>query len=355
MTGPKAHIDLAALVENWRMLGGRAAPASAAAVVKADAYGLGAMQVGAALMRAGCRRFYVAWPEEGARLRQLDPVLGRGPEIAVFHGPTADSIDLFARHDLQPVLNSFDQIALWKKHGDPGRPVALHLDTGMNRLGVHQRDWPAAQQLLPDPAWIVSHLASPDEPTWASNERQLTFFRRAVELWPKAKRSFSSSAGVYLGPSYHFDEIRPGIGLYGGGPIPPNGEAPRPVVTLTAPILQVRRISPGEEVGYGGTSKAGAEGVIAALGVGYADGFLRSGSSRAHGYIRGEKRQVIGRVSMDLTMIDVTGLDVAVGDDVELLGPHMPIAEQAEAMGTIDYEILTRLGSRVTRSYSGAA
>jgi alanine racemase len=335
------------------MLGRRAAPAQAAAVVKADAYGLGALQVGAALMKAGCRRFYVAWPQEGAKLRALAPVAGQGIEIAVFHGPSADNIDTFAKYDLQPVLNSLEQVRLWRDKGEPRRPVALHVDTGMNRLGVHERDWAEAKRLLPEPAWLVSHLASPDMPDYASNERQLAGFQRAVAMWPKAKTSFSSTAGVYLGSRYHFDEIRPGIGLYGGGPVPRDGDGPQPVVTLTAPVLQVRSISPGEEVGYGGTSKAGAEGVIAALGIGYADGFLRSASSRGYGFIGGEKRQIVGRVSMDLTMIDVTGLDVAVGDEVEMLGPHMPIAEQAEAMGTIDYEILTRLGSRIARSYVG--
>lgn len=352
MTGPKAHIDLGALVANWRMIGRRAAPAAAAAVVKADAYGLGAAQAARALLKAGCRRFYVAWPEEGARLRQA---LMAGPEIAVFHGPTADTVPLFHEHDLQPVLNSLDQIKLWRDQGDPGQRTALHLDTDMNRLGVHQRDWGAAQQFLSDPTWIVSHLSSPDRPDFSSNERQLMFFERAFQLWPRARKSLSSSAGVYLGSPYHFDEVRPGIALYGGGPTPPDGRAPQPVVTLTAPVLQVRRVVPGESVGYGGTFMAGSEGVIAALGIGYADGFLRSGSSRAHGYIKGEKRQVIGRVSMDLTMLDVTGLKVEVGDEAELLGAHMPINEQAEAMGTIDYEILTRLGPRVTRSYSGGA
>lgn len=348
---PKVHINLGALVENWRMLARRAAPAEAAAVVKADAYGLGAARCAAALLKAGCRRFYVAWPHEGAALREA---LGPGPEIAVFHGPTADTLALFQRHALQPVLNSLEQIRLWRDSGAT-IPFAIHLDTGMNRLGIHARDWAAAGEALGPlrPDHLVSHLASPDEPENLLNAQQLYLFQSAIPLFPATKKSFSSTGGVYLGHPFAFDEIRPGIGLYGGGPVPASGPAPLPVVTLTAHILQVREVGRGETTGYGASWTSDGPRTLATLGIGYADGFLRAASNRGYGVCRGQKRPILGRVSMDLIMLDVTGLGAAAGDEVELLGPAMPLAEQAAAMNTIDYELLTRLGPRIARFYSG--
>jgi alanine racemase len=348
-----AHINLAALADNWRMLAKRAAPAQAAAVVKANGYGLGADRVGQVLAEAGARRFYVAWPDEGADLRAA---LGPDPEIAVFHGVDTQSLPLFGQARLQPVINTLDQLALWLAPTRPG-PYAIHLDTGMNRLGLSAAEWALADRLSQTrpPSHIVSHLACPDEPDHPMNEQQLQRFQAAADLWPGAKRSFASTAGVYLGPRYHFDEVRPGIGLYGGGPAPPQGPGPKTVLRLTAPILQVRDVQPGETTGYGGSWTATRPTRLATLGTGYADGFLRSASNKGYGVIRGERRPILGRVSMDLLMLDVTGLDVAVGEDVELIGPALLIGEQADAMSTIDYEILTRLGRRATRIYSGTA
>lgn len=335
------------------MLAKRAGPAEAAAVVKADAYGLGAAEAGRALAKAGCRRFYVAWPAEGEALRAA---IGAGPEIAVFHGPSTDTLDMFRKHDLQPVLNSLEQIALWRREGEASRAFALHLDTGMNRLGVHARDWAAADAALGPlrPRHLLSHLVSPDIPESPLNAQQLFLFESAIPAWAGAKKSLSSTGGVYLNPRFCFDEVRPGIGLYGGGPTPPSGPAPLPVVTLTAHILRIGDVGRGETTGYGASWTSDGARRLATLGIGYADGFLRSASNRGYGVVKGEKRPIVGRVSMDLTMLDVTGLDVAVGDEVELLGAAMPIAEQAAAMGTIDYEILTRLGPRFARSYAGA-
>jgi alanine racemase len=351
VTSPSARIDLSALVANWRMLGRRAAPAEAAAVVKADAYGLGAGPVTQALAKAGCRRFYVAWPEEGVEVRKA---VGAGPGIAVFHGPAADTIRLFAEAQLEPVLNSLDQIGLWIGAG--AGPAALHVDTGMSRLGVAEADWRAAATAWPTPTRLVSHLACADEPDGEpKNQSQLDALGRASTFWPNAKRSFSATGGAYLGPRYAMDEIRPGIGLYGGGPIPADGEAPLPVVTLTAPILQLREIGPGETIGYGATFTAKQRHTLATLGIGYADGFLRAASNRGYGVVRGARRPILGRVSMDLIVMDVTGVSAAVGDEVELMGANLPLHDQAQAMGTIDYELLTRLGPRIRRTYVGGA
>ena len=349
MVGPRLHIDLDAIVANWRAVQQRVAPAGAAAVVKADAYGLGADRVARALAMAGCSTFYVAWPAEGVALRR---VLGSAPTILVFHGVTRDTLALFASHDLQPVLNDLAQIDLWLGSNAPSQPAAIHIDTGMNRLGLSEADWPAAARRFPTPSRLISHLACGDEMNEA-NAAQLARFEAGSRLWPGAPRSLSATGGVYLGRPYHFDEVRPGVGLYGGGPAPTTGPQPAVVVTLTAPILQVRDVRKGESIGYGCSWTANVDTRTATIGLGYADGYLRSASNRAQAYVKGQKRPVLGRVSMDLAVVDVTGLSVSPGDDIELIGPNMPLSEVADAMGTIDYEILTRLGSRLDRRYSG--
>lgn len=349
MAAPRLHIDLDALVANWRMLQRRVEPAYAAAVVKADAYGLGAKQVAAALRRAGCSRFYVAWPQEGASLRRD---LGPAPDILVFHGPTQDTLDLFQMYNLQPVLNHLEQIELWLSANVSPPPAALHVDTGMNRLGVPESHWATAARLFPKPTRLVSHLACGDEIS-PHNATQLERFQRARALWPGIPASLSATGGSYLGKDYQCDEVRPGIALYGGGPTPAEGSAPHTVVTLTASILQVRDVSKGETAGYGCTWTAEADAQLATIGLGYADGYLRSASNKAHVVVQGQKRPIVGRVSMDLIIVDVTGLSVSPGDETEVLGPNMPLSEVAGAMDTIDYEILTRLGARLERRYSG--
>lgn len=349
MAGPKLQIDLDALVANWRMFQRRVEPAYASAVVKADAYGLGAMPVSKALFKAGCVRFYVAWPSEGAALRRA---LGDTVQISVFHGPTPDTMDLFQMYQLIPVLNHLEQIDLWLSGNISPRPAALHVDTGMNRLGLSEPHWAAAAKMFPKPVRLVSHLSCGDEDSPA-NAEQLEAFERASALWPGIQRSLSATGGAYLGKPFQFDEIRPGIGLYGGGPAPAKGSPPHTVVTLTTSVLQVRDIKKGESAGYGRTWTAPSDATLATIGLGYADGYLRSASNKGHVIVAGQKRPIVGRVSMDLIIVDVTGLSVSPGDEIEVLGPNMPLAEVAGAMGTIDYEILTRLGSRLERSYAG--
>lgn len=349
MAAATLHIDLDALVANWRMFQRRVAPAKAAAVVKADAYGLGARQVAKALQNAGCTRYYLAWPQEGADLRRH---LGDGPEILVFHGVTPDTLSLFIEHKLQPVINDLVQLEVWQTSAAAGQPAALHVDTGMNRLGVSEHEWEDAARRFSNPSRLVSHLACGDEDSPA-NPAQVERFTRARRFWPGAPCSLSATGGCYLGDDYRFDEARPGIGLYGGGPVPAEGDRPLTVVTLTAQVLQVRSIQAGETVGYGCTWTASGPTQLATIGIGYADGYLRSASNRGHVVVQGQKRPIVGRVSMDLIVVDITGLSVAAGDDIEVIGPNMPLSEAAGAMGTIDYEILTRLGARLERRYSG--
>ena len=354
MNSPEAKIDVAAVVANWRMLASLAPEADAAAVVKADGYGLGAAPLARALARAGCRRFYVAWPQEGVALRSA---LGAGPEIAVLNGFAGARAQDLHDHGLQPVLNSVQDVRKWLDLGSRRMPAALHLDTGMNRLGLSQGDWGTAAEAMRDaaPARVMSHLACADEPDHPMNRRQLDLFQGGAALWPGVARSFASTAGVYLGADYAFEEVRCGIGLYGGGPAPPQGRSLSTVLTLSTPILQVRTIEPGEAVGYGATFTAAAPTQLATIGIGYADGFLRAASNRGYAVVQGERRPILGRVSMDLVVLDVTGLSVTQGDAVELAGSAMPIGEQAAAMSTIDYELLTRLGTRVRRIYTGEA
>ncbi len=349
MAGPKLLIDLDAIVANWRMFQRRVEPAYAAAVVKADAYGLGAERVAKALFKAGCVHFYVAWPSEGAALRRC---LGPASQISVFHGPTPDTMDIFSRHNLVPVLNHLEQINLWLTGSPSPGPAAIHVDTGMNRLGLSEPHWTLAAGMLPEPVRLISHLSCGDEPSPA-NAQQLEAFERASTFWPGVQRSLSATGGAYLGKAYHCDEIRPGIGLYGGGPKPPEGSAPHTVVTLKAPVIQVRDVKAGESAGYGRTWTARADATLATVGLGYADGYLRSASNRGHVFLDGQRRPIVGRVSMDLIIVDATGLSVSPGDEIEMLGPNMNLSEVAGAMGTIDYEVLTRLGRRLERSYAG--
>ncbi|MEZ5936633.1 MAG: alanine racemase [Hyphomonadaceae bacterium] len=350
MTGPHAEIDVSAVVRNWRMLAKRAGAANTAAVVKADAYGLGAEKIAPALARAGCTSFYVAWPSEGETLRRL---LGAGPDIAVFSGLSSETAAAHSEFALTAVLNTPEQVRLWLDMGSAAPRAALHIDTGMNRLGVRPETCADLASAMGShaPARLISHLACADDPTDAMNQRQLDTFVEATRAWHGVPRSLSATAGIYLGTAFCLDEVRPGIGLYGGGPSPLEGDAPEPVVRLTAPILQIRELPAGETIGYGATWTAPDDRVVATIGIGYADGFLRTGSGRAVASVGGVICPLRGRVSMDLIGVDITGVAAQVGDPAELIGPSVHVSDQAGHMATIDYELLTRIGPRVARSY----
>lgn len=339
-------IDLAAIVANWRALDrASASGVETAAVVKADAYGLGAAQVAPALARAGARRFFVAAAEEGAALRAI---LGPGPQIAVLSGHMAGDTAQIRDADLVPMLNSVEQAA---RHLEslPGHAFGVQLDTGMNRLGMEEGDWDATAPFLLEagPELLMSHLACADDPGHPLNADQLETFLRMTEGTGVA-RSLSATGGILLGPAYHFDLTRPGIGLYGG--LPFAGAAP--VVGLSLPVIQTRMVRPGETVGYSCTWTARAPSLIATVAAGYADGVIRSLSGRATVHAAGVPCPVVGRVSMDLITVDVTHL-TAVPDELQLLGPSQGLDQLAEAGGTISYEILTRLAPRLTRTYLG--
>lgn len=340
------HVDLAALVANWQALAALAGPqVAAAAVVKADGYGLGADRVGRALHRAGARTFFVALASEGASLREA---LGRDAEIYVLSGHMAGDTDQINDLDLIPCLNSIDQLT---RHFEalPGRSFAIQLDSGMNRLGLEPAEWDAVREiaLSQEPRLLMSHLACADEPDHPANAAQLAAFR-AMTDGCGVPRSFAATGGILLGPDYHFDLVRPGIGIYGGMPF---ADA-QPVVRLGLPVIQVRDVAAGESVGYGCSWTAQAPARIATVAAGYADGISRMISNRATLFHEGTPCPLVGRVSMDLITVDVSHLTDA-PEMLDLIGPGQGVDDLAAVAGTIGYEVLTSLGRRYDRRYAG--
>lgn len=359
-------IDIGAVVENWRRIVTMVGPkVEVAGVVKADCYGLGAARLAPALHDAGCRRFFVATIEEGIALRS---VLAKD-DILVLGGPLPGTADDMAHHRLIPVLNSLEQLGQWVGYAratDTVLPAALHLDTGMSRLGL---DAPAVARLAADPALlggiepvlVVSHMACADTHDHPKNREQLAAFKALSGQLPvRTRRSLGASSTVFLGPDYHFDLVRPGVALYGVNPQPDGPNPMRPVVRLAAKIVQVRDVDTPMTVGYGATHRVTRRGRVAAVAAGYADGVFRSLGNRGFGTIGGYKVPVVGRISMDLTTFDVSDVPADLarpGALIELIGPDHPIEALADEAGTIAYEILTALGHRYMRVYdeSGAA
>ena len=340
-------IDLDAIAANWRALDrASASGVQTAAVVKADAYGLGTAPVVRRLAEGGARRFFVAACEEGVAVRKA---LGPGPQINVLSGHMAGDTRLIRDHDLTPMLNSLDQVT---RHLEtlPGHAFGIQLDTGMNRLGMEEAEWEAAAPFVLEagPELLMSHLACADDPDHGMNEVQLANFRAMTE-GTGVPRSFAATGGILLGPAYHFDLTRPGIGLYGGRPY----EGAAPVVRLSLPVIQTRPVAAGEPVGYSCTWVAERPSLIATVQGGYADGIIRSLSGRATLWAGDTPCPLVGRVSMDLITVDVTRL-ADVPESLDLIGPHQSVDRLADVAGTIGYELLTRLAPRLTRSFLGA-
>jgi alanine racemase len=367
MTGTSAsragailEVDLSGIMANWRLLARHAEPAECAAVVKADAYGLGALRVAPVLAVAGCRQFFVATIEEGIALRD---VLPKSAEIAVLNGLWPECVEDFVEFRLIPVLNDPGQIAQWRsaasRHGK--RPAILHVDTGMARLGLTPREFDAVVDQLcrADPIrWnaLISHLACSDEPRHPLNGIQLERFAAARRRLPNLRASLAASFGLFLGREYHFDFVRPGAALYGINPQPGRPNPMCQVVRLKGRILQIREVDRGQSVGYGSTHVMGSPGRLATVAVGYADGWLRSVSQRGTGRLGGRRVPLLGRVSMDLSVFDVSDADPTLarpGGFIELLDEDHGVDAVAVAAGTIGYEILTALGRRYYRNYRG--
>ncbi len=350
-------VDLDALASNFAQLRAWAAGAEVAPVIKADGYGLGAAPVARRLAAEGARVFYVARLAEGEALR---PALPHAEIRVLDGGPDATAgVSRLRAARLTPVLSSLDQVEAWRAAG--GGEAALHVDTGMNRLGLAVE---ALDALATSPdrlrgvevTTLLSHLACADTPEHPLNARQLARFVAASAVLPDARRSLGNSAGVLLGPEFTLDELRPGIALYGGGPRGATDPRLRAVATLTAPVLQVRTVRPGESVGYGAAAVAERTLRAAVVGAGYADGVLRAGGGGLYAWAEGRRLPVLGRISMDLITLDASDAPgLRAGDAVQLLGPDVPVDEVAAACGTIAYEVLCRLAPRLGRAYVGQA
>ncbi len=357
--GATLTVDCSAIVANWRTLASRAAPADCAAVVKADAYGCGLEPVATALAAAGCETFFVAHLAEARRLRAVLP----NAVIYVLNGIVPGTAHLFAEIDARPVIGNLGELAEWDAfrtvHGWSGG-AALHFDTGMNRLGLGPEEAPglaARMAAMPNHgiALVMSHFACSDEPNHPLNQKQIREFRDVRVMFRGIPASLANSSGIFLNGA-HFDLVRPGIALYGANPTTARVNPMRPVVELKALLLQARLVPQGMSVGYGATWTAKRMSRIAVLSIGYADGYSRpigSADDRAGGeaIVHGVRCPIVGRVSMDLIAVDITGLakDVKRGDWVTVLGDGIGVDEMAGWARTISYDVLTRLGRRFHR------
>ncbi|WPE23255.1 alanine racemase [Shinella zoogloeoides] len=352
-------IDLAALARNYERLCAEVAPARAAAVVKADAYGLGAARVAERLYAHGCRDFFVAQFVEALALR---PLLAADATVFVLNGLQPGNEFPAARDGIVPVINSLEQ---WRQWADAARmlarrlPAVLQFDTGMSRLGVPPEERAALAELVKseggiDILFVMSHLASADDADSDQNAGQLAEMERVTADFPQFLVCFANSGGVFLGKTYHGVLARPGIALYGGAPTAGRANPMEPVVRLDIAVVQTRTVPAGTRIGYSGTHVTTGSTRLATIAAGYADGMLRSLSDRGAVFCDGVRLPIVGRVSMDSITIDVSALPegrLKLGSLVEVLGSHQTLEDVARDAGTIAYEILTSLGHRYERQY----
>jgi alanine racemase len=356
-----AHLTvrLGAVAANYREVLRRAAPASAAPVVKANAYGMGIGPVTHALLNAGADTFFVARLEEGIEARALVP----RARIFVLDGIAPGTAPALVAHRLTPVLNSLDEIAEWSQRARAERvelDAVLHMDTGMNRSGLSHAELSQLAARIRESlvginlVLVMSHLACADEPGAEMNWTQLARFRAGLAVLPPAPASLAASAAIELGRDFHFDLVRPGLAIYGGNPILTRPNPYRTVATLTGRVLQIRHIDAGETVGYAATFTAARPTVLATVATGYADGLIRASGTRGHAAIGGIRVPFAGRISMDLLALDVTDVPepaCARGAEVEFMGDIITLEEVAEAAGTITHEVLTSISPRARRIY----
>jgi alanine racemase len=357
-------VDLDAIIANWRKLEKTAVPAECSAVIKADAYGCGAEQVARALNKAGCKTFFVATIEEARKVRAAVPE----PAIYVLGGYFQNTGEHYAQINCRPVIGDLNELAEWdvfcRRTGWTGG-AAIHIDTGMNRLGLTLAE---AQAIIPrinagdhGITLVMSHLVSAEQLNSPVNAKQLAAFRGIASEFSGVPAALANSSGVFLGAPFQFDMVRPGAALYGVNPTPEADNPMQPVVDLKARIVQIRNVERGESVGYGGTWTARRPTKLAIIAVGYADGYFRAASSNdgtrgAEVIVAGKRCPVAGRVSMDLIAIDITDLPPNAarrGHMVTLLGEGITVDELAHHFGTIGYEVLTSLGRRYARIYKG--
>jgi alanine racemase len=356
-----AHLTvrLGSLAANYREVLRRAAPAAAAPVVKANAYGMGVGPVAHALRTAGADSFFVARLEEGIEARTLLP----HARIFVFDGVAPGSVPALLAHRLTPVLNSLEEIAEWSARARADRvelDAAIHIDTGMNRSGLSHAELSQLASRIRESlvginlVLVMSHLARADEPGGEMNWTQLARFRAALAVLPAAPASLAASAGIELGRDFHFDLVRPGLAIYGGNPIAVWRNPYRTVAVLSGRVLQIRHIDQGETVGYAATFTVTKPSTLAIVATGYADGLIRARGTRGHAAIAGVRVPFAGRMSMDLLALDASDVpDAALvrGAEVEFMGDIVTLEEVADAAGTITHEVLTSISPRARRIY----
>lgn len=346
-------VDLGQIARNYNALKAFSGLADMAAVVKADAYGLGAKHVSQALYEAGCREFFVAQLEEGVELTEC---LNDDVRIYVLNGPAISEVRFFTEHNLIPVLNSYEQCEEWARWGK-GLPCALHFDTGMNRLGLRENE---TDRLLRKTdllstlniIHVMSHLACAPDEAHELNAKQLSRFKKIAKFFPDAKKSLANSAGIYLGKHYHLDTARPGCALYGLMATDNlEQEVQKPVAALSAPIIQIADVKARESLGYNASYVAPRDMTVATLPIGYADGFPILSTPAPLAKHGSQNFDIIGRVSMDLTLVDITDArsKLHIGSMMSLLNKQTEAT--AKAAGCLNYELLTRLGSRFEKRY----
>lgn len=353
-------INLDAVAENYRMLRDTVSPATCGACVKADCYGLGLEQVAPVLAAEGCADFFVSFLEGGVRLRQLLPEV----RIHVFTGLSSGAPSVFEDYRLIPTLNSLGDIEAWRSYchaRERQLPCDIHIDTGMLRLGLppDELEKIAADGKLVEGLAVnsvMSHLVCAENTANPKTAEQLMLFRQARNVLPMGRASLANSSGIFRGADYHCDMVRPGAALYGINPVPGNPSPVSQVIRLQGKILQVRSVDTPQTVGYGATHQITEPGRVATVGVGYADGYLRAASGSGTAYIDDIPVPVVGRVSMDMITLDVSAvpeLNCQPGMAVDLIGHHHDVDDLAAQSGTIGYELLTSLGNRYHRIYTG--
>jgi alanine racemase len=352
-SGPWVDINLGAIATNYATLRAAAPDAEMAAVVKCNAYGLGLAPIAKTLAEQNCKTFFVAYPQEGAALRDVLKPLNADAAIYVFNGPLPQTMALFQSAKLTPVLNSLEQATTWAAQSD-GAPAALHIDTGMNRLGAPLSEVDAIAALSGlNINLVMSHLACATDPAHPKNDEQCNLFASIAKDFPHARASLSASGGALMDARFHFDLVRPGVALYGGSPFDVDEPRLKPVAVLRAPVVQIRNIAPGETVGYNASFKATAPTRLATVALGYGDGMPTSGSSTAQAMIAGGRARIAGRISMDLISLDITNHknSIKTGDIATFFGEEISLFEAAKSCNTSAYELLTGLGGRVDRRY----
>ena len=361
-------VNLKSVVDNWCTLNRLAGPAECGAVVKADAYGLGFKEVSTALRESGCRSFFVCSLDEGLALRKI---VGVDASIYVLNGFMGTEGASYISANLIPVINSLSQLQLWVTASLSSYPIALMLDTGITRLGVSSRDFASLLSFLQEHdlllTYLFSHYACADEPDNPMNQQQTQVFMEMTaqikRFYPDVRLSLANTAVLYWQAQPQQDLVRPGIGLYGVSPDPNSPIGLCPVVELQLPIIQLTQLQTCATVGYNATKVLGAGAIVATVGCGYADGLLRSFSNRAYGYFRGVRVPMVGRVSMDYCVFDLTTALAQAdyvelvaepnlhGLTIELIGENQTVDQLAVYADTIGYELLTRLGERFKRVY----